>query len=96
MNAVPFLFRAIPAISEDSVEAQEISEATDGTSDGPEDRIDNAPNEVLDGLLQASDDSQDRVVVTAPGSEKWMISKTERKGKKASSLTTVQCFSEKG
>ena len=75
MNAVPFLFRAIPAISKDSVEAEEISDATESTSDRPEDRIDNAPDEILDGLLQASDDSQDRVVVTAPfsGSEKWKV-----------------------
>ena len=71
MNAVPFLSGAIPAISKDSVEAEEISDTTDSISNRPEDRFDNAPYERLDGLLQGLDDSQDRVVVTvSSGSEK--------------------------
>ena len=59
----------IPAVSEDGIEAEEISDAADGGAHGPEDELDQVRDDLLDGLLHASDDAQDGVVVTALSAE---------------------------
>ena len=69
MNAVPCNAISIPAVSEDGVEAEEISDAADGGAHGPEDELDQVRDDLLDGLLHAPDDAQDGVVVTALSAE---------------------------
>lgn len=66
---MPFNAIAIPTVSKDGIEAQEVSDAADGCANGPEDQLDYVRYDLLDGPLHAPDDAQDRVIVTALSAE---------------------------
>ena len=59
VNAMPFNAIVLPAVPEDGTEAQEVSDTADGGANGPEDQLDYVRYDLLDGPLDASDDTQD-------------------------------------